>query len=163
MSFLCPTDFGPSLARRHCFLWEPFQTVSFAEFKALYSGLNIPVTGGSDPLLALWKIQFSILHPDMRFLPICTLFSMKQFAALVKSKQVNSSGGPICLQYKHLQSRQPQMIAEAYECLATIWQGLHIPAAWKWKWHVPIPKPYLEHLLYYVHGRPSETLDKASC
>ena len=32
------------------------------------------------------------------------------------------------------------MVAEAYECLATIWQDRHIPAAWKWKWLVPIPK-----------------------
>jgi len=32
------------------------------------------------------------------------------------------------------------MLAEAYECLATIWQDRHIPAAWKWKWLVPIPK-----------------------
>ena len=30
------------------------------------------------------------------------------------------------------------MLAEAYECLATIWQDRHIPAAWKWL--VPIPK-----------------------
>ena len=32
------------------------------------------------------------------------------------------------------------MIAEVYECLATMWQDHHIPAAWKWKWFVPIPK-----------------------
>jgi len=33
------------------------------------------------------------------------------------------------------------MVAEAYECLATIRQDRHIPAAWKWKrkWLVPIP------------------------
>jgi len=32
------------------------------------------------------------------------------------------------------------MIAEAYECLATMWHDRHFPAAWKWKWLVPIPK-----------------------
>jgi len=32
------------------------------------------------------------------------------------------------------------MVAEAYECLAIIGQDRHIPAAWKWKWLVPIPK-----------------------
>jgi len=32
------------------------------------------------------------------------------------------------------------MIAETYECLATMWYDRHIPAAWKWKWLVPIPK-----------------------
>ena len=32
------------------------------------------------------------------------------------------------------------MIAEAYECLATMWQDRHILATWKWKWLVPIPK-----------------------
>jgi len=32
------------------------------------------------------------------------------------------------------------MIAEAYECLATMWYDRHIPVAWKWKWLVPIPQ-----------------------
>jgi len=67
----------------------------------------------------------------MLCLPICTL---------IKSKQGNSSGGPSGLQYKHLQHWQLQMIAEAYECLATMWKDRYIPAAWKWKWLVPIPK-----------------------
>jgi len=124
--------------------WDSLQTMSFDEFRHLHSGLSIPVTAGSDPLFALWSALhhspsrdavFADLHPLLYQAP-----SLEKFAALVKSKQGNSSGGPSGLQYKHLQHWQPQMIAEAYECLATMWQDRYIPAAWKWKWLVPIPK-----------------------
>jgi len=38
------------------------------------------------------------------------------------------------------------MVAEAYECLAWMWQDRSIPACWKWKWLVPIPKNSSERL-----------------
>eukprot|EP01042_Synura_sphagnicola_P036310 gene36310-biopygen1682 len=107
--------------------WESLQTMSFAEFRALHSGLNIPVTADSDPLLALWNafhyspsrdVVFAALHPLLNQGP-----PLEKFAAVIKSKQGNSSGCPSGLQYKHLQHWQPQMIAEAYECLATIEKG----------------------------------------
>jgi len=124
--------------------WESLQTMSFAEFRALHSGLNIPVTADSDPLLALWNafhysssrdVVFAAMHPLLNQGP-----PLEKFAAVIKSKQGNSSGCPSGLQYKHLQHWQPHMIADAYECLATMWQDRYIPAAWKWKWLVPIPK-----------------------
>ena len=118
--------------------------MSFEEFKENHSGLAIPVIAGSDPLFALWSALhyspsrdavFADLHPLLHQAP-----PLEKFVALIKSKQGNSSGGPSGLQYKHLQHWQPPMIAEVYECLATMWQDHHIPAAWKWKWFVPIPK-----------------------
>ena len=39
---------------------------------------------------------------------------LEKFAAIVKSKQGNSSGGPSGLQYKHIQHWKPDMVAEAY-------------------------------------------------
>ena len=105
--------------------WDSLQTMSFAEFRHLHSGLDIPVTAGSDPLLALWSALhhspsrdavFADVHPLLHQAP-----PLEKFAAFIKSKQGNSSGCPSGLQYQHLQHWQPQMIAEAYECLATMW------------------------------------------
>ena len=124
--------------------WDSLQTMSFAEFRVLHSGLNIPASAGADPLFALWQaLHHSPFRADVLadLQPLlCRAPSLDKFAALIKSKQGNSSGGPSGLQYKHIQHWKPAMVAEAYECLATIWQDRHIPAAWKWKWLVPIPK-----------------------
>jgi len=90
-------------------------------FRALHSGLTIPDTAGSDPLLAMWNALhyspsleevFADLHPFLHQVP-----PLEKFADLIQAKQGNSSGGPTGLQYKFIQHRQPQMIAEAYECL----------------------------------------------
>ena len=125
-------------------LWEDLQHMSYADFRHRHANLHIPSAGDDDPLFTLWTALHhspardavhADLHPLLHAAP-----SFEKFAALVKSKQGNSSGGPSGLQYKHIQHWKPEMIAEAYECLARMWQDRSIPVSWKWKWLVPIPK-----------------------
>ena len=111
--------------------WDSLQTMSFADFRVIHSGLNIPVADGADPLLALLQaIQYSPSRGEF-FTDLHRLLhqepSLEKFAALIKG---NSSGGPSNLQHKHIQRWKPEMVVDAYECLATIWQYQHIPAAW---------------------------------
>jgi len=95
--------------------WDSLQTMSFAQFRDIHSGLNIPVSEGANPLLALWQALhnspsreevFADLHPLLHQAP-----SLDKFAALINSKQGNSSGGPSGLQYKHIQHWKPAMLA----------------------------------------------------
>jgi len=60
---------------------------------------------------------------------------VEKFAALIKPKQGNSSGGPSGLQYKHLQY---------LKCLAEM--GPTHSGHWKWKWLVAIPKNALKRI-----------------
>jgi len=81
--------------------------MSFAEFRALHSGLNVPVTAGSYPLLALWYALHYSPSRDAVFAALQPLLTqappLEKFAALINSKQGNSSGGPSGIQYKYLQ------------------------------------------------------------
>ena len=125
--------------------------MSYADFRSRHANLHIPSAGDNDPLLALWsalhhsparEAVHADLHPLLHAAP-----SFEKFAAIVKSKQGNSSGGPSGLQYKHIQHWKPErMVAEAYECLVRMWQDRSIPDSWKWKWLVPIPKNSSERL-----------------
>jgi len=72
---------------------------------------------------------------------------LEKFAALVKSKQENFSGGPSGLKHKHLQHWMPEMVSEAYECLAKMWHDRSIPDSWKWKWLVSVPKDTSKRIL----------------
>ena len=98
--------------------WDSLQTMSF-EFRNLHSGLAIPVTAGSDPLFSLWSAVHHSPSRDAVFADLQPLLHqappLEKFAALIKYKQGNSSGGPSGLQYKQLQHWQLQMIVEAYE------------------------------------------------
>ena len=103
-------------------LWEDLQQMSYAEFRRRLANLNIPSVGDNDPLLALWTALHhspsrAAVHADLYPLLHAAPF-LEKFAAIVKSKQGNSSDGPSGLQYKHLQHWKPEMVAEACECLA---------------------------------------------
>jgi len=41
----------------------------------------------------------------------------------------------------------PEMVSEAYECLAKMWHDRSIPDSWKWKWLVSVPKDTSKRIL----------------
>ena len=72
---------------------------------------------------------------------IQSLPTLEQLQIIIRSKSGHSSGGLSGLKYKHIQNWPLAMVEEAYNCLMTMWTNrTSSPAAWKWKWLVPIPK-----------------------
>ena len=66
-----------------------------------------------------------------------TIEEFKDRIALLKR---NSSPGMSGLSYNMLRKAPPVVIKEMHKCLTQFWEDKHIPASWKWRWLVPIPK-----------------------
>ena len=78
--------------------WDSLQTMSFAEFRDIHSGLKIPVADGANPLLALWQALHNSPSREKVFADLHPLLyqasSLNKFAATPSDLTSRSLSGP---------------------------------------------------------------------
>ena len=81
-----------------------------------------------------WKVREQLTDELM------TAPSLAELTSKISQLKHNSSAGMSGLSYNMLLKAPPCVIQEIYKCLVQFWDDKHIPASWKWRWLVPIPK-----------------------
>jgi hypothetical protein len=130
--------------------WRP-HLQTFPQFIAQFPNTRVPEHLARKIYDALQDIpQANAIRQDLSA-ELLHAPSYDEFLDRISRLKRNSSPGMSGLSYNMLRKAPTCVIREMHTCLVQFWEDKHIPASWKWRWLVPIPKkptdaPTLEEL-----------------
>ena len=130
--------------------WRPY-LLDFNHFLTQFPNSQVPRDLSLRIFNALQDVTNAQTVRDQLSTELMEAPTLEEFTKRISNLKSNSSPGMSGLSYNMLSKAPKVVIAEMHKCLAQFWTDKHIPASWKWRWLVPIPKkptdsPSLEEL-----------------
>ena len=130
--------------------WRP-HLQSYERFIAQFPNTQVPSHLSAKIYNALQDVPQAAAIREQLTQELAAAPTIEEFTERISQLKRNSSPGMSGLSYNMLRKAPKVVIQEMHKCLAQFWEDKHIPASWKWRWLVPIPKkptdsPTLEEL-----------------
>jgi hypothetical protein len=119
--------------------WRPYLQ-SFEQFIAQFPNSQVPSHLSEKIYTALQDVPQAAAIRQQLVQELASAPSYEEFTSRINNLKRNSSPGMSGLSYNMLRKSPPVVIQEMHKCLVQFWEDKHIPASWKWRWLVPIPK-----------------------
>ena len=118
--------------------WRPYLN-DFAAFSQAHKS-HVPEVLQKGIFDAMQDVPRSNLVREQLTTEMAEAPTLQEFEYKIRKLKANSSPGPSGLSYNMIKKAPTVVIHEIYKCLEQFWKNKHIPAGFKWRWLVPIPK-----------------------